>query len=1109
MEPEEVTCLACGAATAIGAGCAQCGHEPQARCLDCGQPVHASFAFCPRCGEEIRPASRRVALASAFRKLREQMPAGLTEKVLATRGRIEGERKQVTVLFCDLVSSATIAETMDPEDFRDLLDRYLAVVFDEVGRAEGLVNQIAGDGVMALFGAPLAHEDAPERAVQAAIAIRDSLVGLSDRLRAEGRPALQARFGLNTGPVIVGTVGGDLKLDYTAIGDTTNLAARLQSMARPGAILMSESTQRMVAPHFSARDLGPLAVRGKALPVRAFEVEGARASEPPLERRSARGGPFVGRTAELRRLEEAFARACGGRGQILGVVGHAGVGASRLIAEFVRRLDDGNALVLWGQCFSYARDAPYRPFVGLLRHHLAPGGTASDDAVAACLRSRVESLGSDTETTYEAVARVLGLVSTTASGTAGDELRVATAEAVARLILADCAKIPVVLVLEDAQWIDAASAELLEVFVERARGSCVMTVCSYRPDVPGPWSEALEGLEEIELAPLTPAETRSIVHAITGGDPPHELVEAIHERAEGNPFFTEEVTRDLLETGVVVVTSAGPVVARDLREVDVPATVHEIVAARLDRLPLESKRIVQVASVIGRRFSSSVLERLVAEEGIEVASRLAALAEDGVIRVARDGAAGEYLFEQALTQEVAYQGLLHKQRRELHREIGHALEGRSGTEPGESSALLAFHFQNAEQHEKAIQHLLAAAGHAESVPSYGSAAQFYRRAWDLARRDPADESQARRAIEAGIRLLGLAAIYGEGTESTAETVADGLADLLERAGTAEDRIAVANFTGLLRIMGAAEQHAAGLGQLGQAFELAQREGITYWRWRVQRGLAVGYALDGRFDDATRCADTALYEAIHANQAEENPDILLWARAARDVVLLHRDELEQGLAESLETHRLAVAHGNRSVQVTASAHIATALLLRGEVERAGEWAGEGLALAEAVGSRSGVPNLAALSVLAARRTGAAASGARLLRKIEDNLTGAAGVQQSLRFAVDAYLELGEIDRADRVAQRVRRRAGGRLRQAQSARALAAVALAQGEEGWRRAEYFYDEAVRVARDIGARTTLASALAGRAELEARRGNQRAARTSRSEAEKLAQSVGLRWLR
>lgn len=1107
MATSSLTCLGCGSELLADAeSCPACAVEISDRCGACEQPVHPNFVYCPACGDGIGTDERKVALASSFHRLREQMPAGLAEKVLATRGRIDGERKQVSVLFCDLVSSATIAEGMDPEEFRDLLDRYVAVVFDEVARGEGLVNQIAGDGVMALFGAPLAHEDAPVRAVQAAIAIRDGLAALSDSLRAEGRPALTARIGLNTGPVIVGTVGGDLKLDYTAIGDTTNLAARLQSLARPGAILVSESLQKLVGDRFTLRPLGRRTIRGKTLPVAVFEVEGALAAKTPLSGRASRSDLFVGRDAELAQLEAAFDRARAGTGQAVGIVGHAGVGASRLVTELVHRLDERPSTVLWAQCFSYTQRAAYRPFIDALRSHILTDDVDEAGAIAAVARA-LDEAGDGNTTAVPVFARLIGLTNVGTTDLEGDELRQATVDAATGYLLAKSQKAPLVLVLEDAQWIDEASKELLHALVERARDAAVLVVCTYRPDSPTPWAD--DDVEEIELARLTRDATAAIVRGIAGGDPPPEVVDAVHDRAEGNPFFTEEVTRELLETGVLVDAGDGTIAARSLTEIETPATVHEIVAARLDRLPLEEKRVIQVASVMGRHFSAALVEQLLSPDGIDVGARLEALRAAGVVRLSKSGAAHDFVFEQALTQEVAYQGLLIKQRRTLHNQIAAALARRYGSDPGEHSAVLAYHYRNGDSHDEALEHLLAAASHADTVPAYGTAAHLYRQAWEIARRNLEQPEMARKALFCGMRILWLAAVFGEGTEVVVEAMADEIERLLEDVGTTEDRIAVGTFQGLLRVFGAAEQHVSGLERLRSAHELAHRAKDTQWTWRVRRGLSVGYALDGRFDEAAECAQKVLEEVNAAGHGETRSDVFLWAKASHDLVLLYRDDLSPALVASKETFQLSTEAGNRTVRIMSAVEVATVLLLRGEAEEALAWAREGLNLAAAVGSRNNVPNLASIAVLAGRALGRRTDEARLLRQIENNLTGAAGIQQSLRFATWAFLAGGHLERAERVAQRVRRRAGGRLRQAQSACDLGSVALRQGESGWKRAEYFFEEAVRVAEDIGARSTLAFALMARADLLAAERQGAESEACRARAVRIAGEVGLSlWL-
>ena len=1110
--------------------CHECGARAQSSCPRCGAPVDAGYRFCPDCGaalsdpatappqpresqpdaprDERRGGEARPA-GDAFERLRGAMPSTLAEKVLASRGGIEGERKTVTVLFCDVVGSATIAEGMDPEDYRELLDRYLAVVFDRVYRFEGVVNQIAGDGVMALFCAPVAHEDAPERACQSALAIRDGVAELATALAAEGRPPLRVRIGINTGPVIVGTVGNDLKMDYTAIGDTTNLAARLQSLARPEAILISETTHRLVRRRFAFRPVGELAIRGKSAPVSAYEVLGELAAGSLSPRREAVLSAFVGRREELRRLEDALAEATAGQGHVVDIVGEAGVGKSRLLYEFRIRAARDRARVLEGECFSYARGVPYDAFARLLRRHLGIGADDSRSVATERLAAAVRDWDPELTGAFPVLARMLGLGEATAGEPSGAELKWAAFDAVARLILAQTEALPVVLALEDLQWIDDASAELLASLVSRLHSAPVLILCTYRPGYHAPWSHR-PNVSQMTLGPLAADESAAIIAAMVGGTPPRELIDAVIRKAEGNPLFTEEMTRELLDEGIVLHSDHGPVLTRPPDELDIPMTIQEIVAARLDRLPPGAKRVVQVAAVIGRQFRTELVADLLREDGIAVDGELSILEESGIIQPADPLSRDEYLFHHALTQDVAYQGLLLRQRRQLHDAVGLALERRHADAPAadERSAVLAYHFAQAGNRAKGVEYLIEAAHHALAAPSYSSAAELYQQAWDLARAEAAATGgpTPRQTLAAGIGVLMSLAIFGEGRHTGVESLTSDVNRLLEQVGASEDRVAVSNYVGLLEIMGAAERFESGLAHLERALRLAEAEGLALWCWRVRRSLALAYGFDGRFDEAAAITEQVLAEITAAGAERAGPDVLLGARMLRDVVTIYHDDLDAGLVEAERTFALAAEHDNRTIRVISAGLIGMGHLLRGEFAEARAWALRGLELAESIASRASIPNLVSVLVLSDHAEGVPIERARL-DQVETELGAVAGVQQALRFVVYAFLAAGDIERAERVAQTVRRRSGGKFRQAYSAKALGDVAAARGPDAWQRATYFYEEAVRVARTIGARSVLATTLLANARLLGRQGNAAAALAALDEAAPHFQALAMRW--
>src|SRR5205809_1577480 len=383
-----VRCTACGTELIAGKRfCHACGARVALTCRGCGATVSPAFRFCPDGGLEIGSAGVHDAPPPAaddpLARRSRHIPEALADKIRSAH-TIAGERKQVTVLFCDLAGSTAIAERLDPEEYHDLLDQYPELAFREIYRVEGIVNQIAGDGLMALFGAPVAHEDAPQRAIRAALAIVGALGSLNERLRGRGLE-LQARIGINTGPVVVGTVGNDLKMDYTAIGDTTNLASRLESLAAPGTILVSEATYRLVRGFFQVRPTGPLAVKGKSEPVAAYEIRGESAAATPMAVAAERGlTPLVGGDGELAQLEASFQRLTGNRAEVVGVGGEAGLGKTRLLYEFRRRLVGEPAIFFEGRCSALGQAAPYFPFIYMLKHYfgLVPGDTAD----AACAK---------------------------------------------------------------------------------------------------------------------------------------------------------------------------------------------------------------------------------------------------------------------------------------------------------------------------------------------------------------------------------------------------------------------------------------------------------------------------------------------------------------------------------------------------------------------------------------------------------------------------------------------------------------------------------------------------------------------------------------------------
>ena len=719
------------------------------RCADCAAELLPTARFCDQCGTAVPPSS--AATASSTDHLtspRSYTPPHLAAKILTGRSALEGERKQVTVLFADVAGFTALSERLDPEDVHDIMDRCFRILTDEVHRYEGTINQYTGDGIMALFGAPIAHEDAPERAVRAALGAQASLRRLGDELRAERHIDLQMRMGLNSGPVVVGKIGDDLRMDYTAVGDTTNLAARLQAAAAPGGILVSDSTAKLIAGRFATEPVGPLVLKGKAQPVDAYAVLRA-VPRVPLMAPSGRGlTPLIGRTSELAALETVFSHACVSRGQIAFVVGEAGIGKSRLIHEFRRRIEHQELLWFQGRCISFGRDIAFLPIVDVLKNALsieeADDERAIIDKVAQGLAALAPDLGS-----IEPYLRALLAVDpgdTAVTAMDASARRFATFEALKQLMLSMAARQPLVVLIEDLHWLDPASEEFLTYIVDAVAGGRILLLCTYRPGYRPVLGER-SYITRLALQPLSRDETASLATAMLDAQSlPPEIRTLIIDKAEGNPFFIEEVTKSLIEMGAMRRTPTGYTLDRPVSEIVVPNTIQDVIMARIDRLGDEPKRAIQIASVIGREFAIRLLQRA-SELGDRVTPLVGELRALELIYEKSGVPELAYMFKHALTHDVAYESLLVQRRKLLHHTIGRTIEELYADRLPEYSETLAHHFYRAEDWPRAFDYLVKASDKARAAFANAEALQFYDRALEAARHLELDAAQRLSILE--------------------------------------------------------------------------------------------------------------------------------------------------------------------------------------------------------------------------------------------------------------------------------------------------------------------------------------------------------------------------
>ncbi len=532
--------------------CTECGSKLILRCPQCGSEIEGAEKFCGECSSDLRrPAEDRPLDTSTPSSY---TPKHLADQILTSKSAIEGERKQVTVLFADVASYTSLSEKLDPEEVHQIMDGCFQILMAEIHRYEGTINQFTGDGVMALFGAPLAHEDHSQRACHAALAIQKAMEEYGERIQKQYGLPFQLRIGLNSGPVVVGKIGDDLRMDYSAIGDTTNLASRMQSLASPGTILLSRDTHRLVQDFFSFQPLGKLEIKGKEKPQEAYQLLGLSPVETRLAAAAARGlTRFVGREKEIQALLDAYSKVQSGSGQVVGIVGEAGVGKSRLLLEFRQALTE-KPLYLEGRCLHYGGSMVYLPFLDILRSYLEVKEGDSEFLLKKKLSAKLIGLDPALDQILPPLQELLSLKVEDQAYLQLEprQKKERIFEALRDLFLRESQARPLLLVLEDLHWIDKTSEEFLSYLIDWLATARILVLLLYRPEYSHPWGSK-SYYSKIGLDQLPLQSSAELVQALLAeGEVASDLRQLILDRAAGNPLFMEELTHSLLENGSIL-----------------------------------------------------------------------------------------------------------------------------------------------------------------------------------------------------------------------------------------------------------------------------------------------------------------------------------------------------------------------------------------------------------------------------------------------------------------------------------------------------------------------------------------------------------------------------
>jgi class 3 adenylate cyclase/tetratricopeptide (TPR) repeat protein len=711
--------------------CGQCGYKFEITCPQCGTKNQAINNFCDECGSKLslplKQVPKQISFDEKLTKIQKYLPKGLTKKILSHKDRIEGERKQVTVMFCDMAGFTALVEKLGPEDAYEIMDQVYEILIHKVHEYEGTVNEMTGDGVMALFGAPIALEDAPQRAIRSAMAIHRELVKFSEVKKGENLRPLKMRIGIHTGPVVVGTLGNDLRVDFKAVGDTVNIASRVETLAESGSTYVTGDTFNLTEGFFRFEALGERQIKGKKESVRIYRVIATSSRRTRFDVSAERGlTPFIGRERELELLLDGFERSKAGIGQVFSIMAEAGVGKSRLLYELRKIISNEDITFLEGKCLSYSRNVPYHPVIDILKANFNILDDEEDSVIKAKIKAGLDILKVDEQSTLPYLLEILAVKDSgiTMTSMSPDAKRDRIIEAVKRITLKGSEIRPLIIAIEDLHWIDKSSEEYYKNLIDSISGARVFMIFTYRPEFVHMWG-GRSYHNQVNLNRLSNRESLSMVyHLLDSDNLDMDLENLILDKAEGVPFFIEEFIRALKNLKLIEAINKKYHLVKDIQDVAIPTTIQDVIMARVDALAEGAKRLLQIGSAIEREFQYELIKKLAGISEKELLSHLSVLKDTELLYERGIYPETTYIFKHALTREVVYNSILTKQKKKLHGKIGKAIEALYKENIDEFYEVMAKHFKISENYEKGAEYSKQVAKKAEKAVSLNDAIAY-------------------------------------------------------------------------------------------------------------------------------------------------------------------------------------------------------------------------------------------------------------------------------------------------------------------------------------------------------------------------------------------------
>jgi class 3 adenylate cyclase/tetratricopeptide (TPR) repeat protein len=1090
--------------------CEECAAPLARTCANCGTQLSATAKFCPECAH---PVSGPAPVRPRFNSPETYTPKHLAEKILTSKSALEGERKQVTVLFADMKGSMELLADRDPEEARKLLDPVLEHMMEAVHRYEGTVNQVMGDGIMALFGAPLAHEDHAVRACYAALRMQESVKRYAERVRrTEGIP-IQIRIGLNSGEVVVRSIGSDLKMDYTAVGLTTHLAARMEQMAIADSILITPETLRLAEGYVEVKSLGLVNVKGLSEPVEAYEVSGAGLVRSRMEAAAARGlSRFVGRDAEVEQLRKALEQARAGHGQVVALVGEPGVGKSRLFYEFTRSHRTQGWLVLESGSVSYGKATAYFPVMDLLKSYFHIETRDAVQQVREKVTGKILTLDERLKNTIPPMLSLLEAVPENDPFGLLDppQRRIRILDGLKQLFLNESQRQPLVLVFEDLHWIDSETQAFLDNLLESLPTARLLLLVNYRPEYQHRWGSKTY-YTQLRIDPLLPDSSGELLDSLLGNNSElKSLEQLLIERTEGNPFFLEESVRTLVETKVLAGERGNYRLENAVESTQVPATVQAVLAARIDRLPLEEKQLLQSAAVIGKDVSFSLLQATTELSDAELRRGLTHLQAAEFLYETSLFPDLEYTFKHALTHEVAYGSLLHERQRALHARIVAAIETLYPDRLIEQVERLAHHAVRGEVWGKALTYLRQAGTKADARSANREAASYFNQALTAMVHLPESREMREQAIDLHFKLRNSLGALGEHEKllqhlRAAEALANALGD--------ERRLAWVNAYIARELLGQ--------GEYGEAITaderaIAMARTLDDYGLEVMATLHLGWAYYGlgNYPEAIEALGRNLVPLDSPMVGERFGGIGLpfaFSRGSLALALAERGEFIEAVARCTEAIHIAEAVRHPySVAVTYRG-VGHLHLRRGDLHQATLALEHALEVCHGVDSPPLFHAVSSALGYAYARSGRTAEAIALLEEaVKRRVMGPNHEGQSLRtiWLSEAYLLAGRAADACAAAQRalgLARQHKERGHLAYTLRLLGEIAACEDPSDVGKAEDHYRQALALAKELDMRPLVAHCYLGLGVLYRCTGKRQEAQTSLTTATTMMRDMEL----